>query len=90
MQVSNKRSIVDNLLHDLFQHGDSADKYMQGSRNIKIDNWILLDNFVQKSGMSAAARFRALQSHSKRSRRHMSLKQHKKNGSFHLPQQLHK
>ncbi|KAL3536308.1 hypothetical protein ACH5RR_004769 [Cinchona calisaya] len=88
-EISNKRTVVDHLLHDLFQHGDSADKYMQGSRSIKIDNWILLDNFVQKSGMSADARSRALQSHCKRSKRHMSLKQHKKCGSFHLPQQLH-
>ncbi|XP_027100002.1 ribonuclease MRP protein subunit POP4 isoform X1 [Coffea arabica] len=87
-EISDKRSIVDYLLHDLFQHGDAADKYMQGSKSIKIDNWILLDNFVQKSGTAAAARVRALQTHSRRSKRHMSLKQHKKCGSFHLPQQL--
>ncbi|KAF9688818.1 hypothetical protein SADUNF_Sadunf01G0027600 [Salix dunnii] len=43
---SKKGSVVDKILHDLFQHGDASQKYMQGSRNIKIDNWILLDNYV--------------------------------------------
>ncbi|KAL3531900.1 hypothetical protein ACH5RR_005421 [Cinchona calisaya] len=88
-EVSNNHSVVDHLLHVLFQHGDSADKYMQGSRSIKIDNWILLDNFVQKSRISVAACSHALHPHSKRSKRHMSLEQHKKCGSIHLPQVLH-
>ncbi|KAL3512148.1 hypothetical protein ACH5RR_024865 [Cinchona calisaya] len=70
-------------------HTFTDDKYMQGSKLIKIDNWILLDDFVRKSRISDAARSRALHPHSKRSKRHMSLKQHKRHGSFHLPQVLH-
>ncbi|KAK9290405.1 hypothetical protein L1049_008574 [Liquidambar formosana] len=85
-----KGSMVDKILHDLLQSGDSAQKYMQGSRSMKIDNWILLDNLVQGRGASVGARIRALQSYSKRSKKHMSMKQHKRIGSFELPQELHK
>ncbi|OIS97486.1 hypothetical protein A4A49_62513 [Nicotiana attenuata] len=80
---------VNDILHDLLQHGDSAQKYMQGSKNVKVDNWILLDNVVQKSSIATGARNRALQRQSKRSKRHMSIKQHKKFGSFDLPQEFH-
>ncbi|XP_050227573.1 ribonuclease MRP protein subunit POP4 [Mercurialis annua] len=83
---SNKGSKVDMILHDLLQHGDSAQKYMQGSRNKKLDNWILLDNYVQGRGKSTNSRIRALEAHSKRSKKHMSMKQHKKCGSLNLPQ----
>ncbi|CAI9098071.1 OLC1v1034640C4 [Oldenlandia corymbosa var. corymbosa] len=80
---------VDHLLHDLFQHGNSAEKYMQGSRGIRIDNWILLDNFIPPSNsMSASARSQSLKTHPRRSKSHMSLKQHKKSGSFNLPKEL--
>lgn len=85
-----RRSAVDHLLHEFFQHGDAAEKYMQGSRSMKIDNWILLDNVVQRNGVSAAARFRNLQKHSKRSKKRMSLKQHKKCGTHHFSSELHK
>lgn len=91
MQISNKRgSIVDHILHELLQKGDSAQKYMQGLRSMKIDHSILLDNLVQGHGMSGGSRTRALQSHSKRSKRHMSIKQLKKCDLFNLPQELHK
>ncbi|KAA8518795.1 hypothetical protein F0562_016431 [Nyssa sinensis] len=86
VKISNRRgSIVDHILHELLRSGDSAQKYMQGSRSMKIDNWILLDNFVQGRG----AHIRALQSHSKRSKKHMSMNEHKKIGSFDLPQEFH-
>lgn len=89
-QISNKKgSIVDHMLHELLQNGDSAQKYMQGSRSKKIDNWILLDNLVQGRGMSGGAGVKASQRHSKRSKRHMSMKQLKKCGSFNLPQEFH-
>lgn len=87
-QISNRRSAVDHILHELFRQGDSAKKYVQGSKNMKIDIRIPLDTFVPKSGVSTIAQFR--QAHSKRSKKHMSLKQQKKCGSFHLPQELHK
>lgn len=91
MQISNKRgSIVDHILHELLQKGDSSQKYMQGSRSMKIDHSILLDNLVQGHGMSGGSRNRALQSRSKRSKRHMSMKQLKKCDLFNLPQELHK
>lgn len=82
--------MVDKILHELLQHGDVAQKYMQGSRSIKVDNWVLLDNFVQGRGVSTGSQIRALRVHSRRSKRHMSMKQLKKCGAFDLPKQLHK
>lgn len=82
--------MVDMILHELLQHGDSAQKYLQGSRSKKIDNWILLDNYVQGRGKSTSSHIRALKAHSKRSKKHMSMKQHKKCGSFVLPQDRQK
>ncbi|KAL7170058.1 hypothetical protein ACSBR2_034995 [Camellia fascicularis] len=91
LNISDRRgSIVNQVVHDLLQSGDSAQKYMQGSRSMKIDNWILLDNLVQGRGASRGARIRALKTHSKRSKKHMSMKQHKKCGTLDLPQELHK
>lgn len=91
MQISNKKgSIADKILHELLQNGDSAQKYMQGSRGKKIDNWILLDNLVQGQGTYSGARIKALKNHSKRSKKHMSTKQHKKFGSLTLPEDFHK
>ncbi|KAI7997089.1 Ribonuclease P protein subunit p29 [Camellia lanceoleosa] len=89
LNISDRRgSIVNQVVHDLLQSGDSAQKYMHGSRSMKIDNWILLDNLVQGRGASRGAR-RALKTHSKRSKKHMSMKQHKKCGTLDLPQELH-
>ncbi|CAA2987226.1 ribonuclease P subunit p29 [Olea europaea subsp. europaea] len=85
---SDRKTAVDHILHQLFQHGDSAQKYMQGSKSMKIDNFILLDNFVPKSS-SSRSRIQALKSHSKRSKKHMSLKQLKKCGSFNLSHEFH-
>ena len=90
LQFSAERgSSIDSILHELLQKGDSAQKYMQGSRSMKIDNWILLDNYVQGCGASSSSYTRALQIHSKRSRKHMSIKQHKKHGSLELLQEFH-
>ncbi|KAH0739542.1 hypothetical protein KY290_038247 [Solanum tuberosum] len=88
-EISGKNMTANDILHDLLQHGDSAQKYMQGSKNVKVDNWILLDSVVQKSSIATGARSRALQRQSKRSKRHMSIRQHKKFGSFDLPQEYH-
>ncbi|XP_021899439.1 uncharacterized protein LOC110815800 [Carica papaya] len=87
---SRKGTIVDKILHDLLQSGDSAQRYMQGSKSSKIDNWILLDNFVQGRGISTGSRMRALQSHSKRSKKHMSMRQLKKSCAFDLPKDFQK
>ncbi|BBH02082.1 ribonuclease P family protein [Prunus dulcis] len=84
-----KESKVDKVLHELLQSGDSAQKYMQGSRSKRIDNWILLDNYVQGRGVLTGSRARALQIHSKRSKKCMSIKQLKKHGLFDLPQDFH-
>lgn len=79
-------NVVDKILHELLQSGDSAQNYMQGSRRMKIDNRVHLDNKVQERNMSGNA---LTKSHSKRSKKHMSMKQHKKHGSLDLPQHLH-
>ncbi|CAI0446808.1 unnamed protein product [Linum tenue] len=91
-EVQTKRggNAVDKILHDLFQHGDSAQKYMQGSRSKRIDSWILLDNYVQGRGKSKSSRAEVLQSQAKRSKTHMSMRQHKKCGSLELPEHLRK
>ena len=57
---------------------------------MKIDNWILLDNYVQGRSLSSGSQARALRIHSKRSKKHMSMKQHKKHGSLDLPQEFRK
>ena len=87
---SQKESKVDRILHDIFQKGDSGQKYLQGSRSRKIDNWIMLDNYVQGRGIYTGSRIRALKIHSKRSKMHMSMKQHKKRGSLDLPKEFQK
>ncbi|XP_020230124.1 ribonuclease P protein subunit p29 [Cajanus cajan] len=81
---------IGGILHELFQKGDAAQKYMQGSRNMKIDSWILLDNYVQGRVVSSGSQTRALRIHSKRSKKHMSMKKHKKCGSLDLPQEFRK
>lgn len=92
MQASGgrKESKVDKVLHELLQSGDSAQKYMQGSRSKRIDNWILLDNYVQGRGVSTGSSARALQIHSKRSKKHMSMKQQKRTGLFDFPKDFHR
>lgn len=90
MQVSDRKVTVEGVLHELFQCGDSAQKYMQGSKNIKIENTILLDNYVQKGCISSSSRIRAPHNGSKRSKKHMSLKQHKRSGLFDLPKEFHR
>lgn len=89
-EIPNKeKSTVDKILHELLRKGDSAQKYVQGSRGVKVDNWILLDNFVQGHSTSAT-QLGALRGNSKRSRNHMSLKQLKKHGLLNLPEEYHK
>ena len=65
-------NLVDKILHENLQSGDSAQNYMQGSRRMKIDNWVHLDNKVQERSMSSSmALTKAFQSHSKRSKKHV-------------------
>ncbi|XP_057522397.1 ribonuclease MRP protein subunit POP4 isoform X2 [Amaranthus tricolor] len=77
---------IDKILHELLQKGDSAQKYIQGSRSIKWDNWILLDNFVRGNSTFV----NAFKANSKRSKKQMSMVQLKKRGLLDLPQELHK
>ncbi|XP_057757710.1 ribonuclease MRP protein subunit POP4 [Arachis stenosperma] len=87
---TDRRSSVDSILHELFKKGDNGHKYMLGSRSYKIDNIIHLDYFVQGRSIASGSEARTLQIHSKRSKKHMSMKQHKKKGSLDLPQEFHK
>ncbi|KAJ8755323.1 hypothetical protein K2173_019121 [Erythroxylum novogranatense] len=81
---------VEKVLHDLLQHGDASQKYMQGSKTKKIDNWILLDNYVQGRSKRIRSEVKALKTHSKRSKQHMSMKQLKKCGLLDLQEDLYK
>ncbi|KAL4321184.1 hypothetical protein AHAS_Ahas14G0085100 [Arachis hypogaea] len=87
---TDRRSSVDSTLHELFMKGDNGYKYMHGSRSYKIDNIIHLDYVVQGRSIASGSQARTLQIHSKRSKKHMSMKQHKKKGSLDLPQEFHK
>ncbi|XP_024311144.1 ribonuclease P protein subunit p29 isoform X3 [Brachypodium distachyon] len=76
-----------NLL--LLQKG-GAGKITKGAKKLKLEKGILLDNYVQRGPRLVDAQSRSLLIHSKRSKRHMSLKQHKKCGSFHLHDTFHR
>ncbi|KAJ4980111.1 hypothetical protein NE237_010891 [Protea cynaroides] len=90
IELSSKRvSQVDRIMHELLLNGDLAQKYMQGSRSMKIDNWLLLDNLVQGRGVSVGPHIKALQNCPKRSKKHMSIRQHKQCSTFDLPQEFH-
>lgn len=86
IEISDRKgSVPDKILHELLRNGDAAQKYNQGSKSKKFDNWILLDNVDKGSGAYDRARIKALNKNSKRSKNHMSKKQHKKFGSLTLP-----
>uniref|UniRef100_A0A6V7QRK0 Uncharacterized protein n=1 Tax=Ananas comosus var. bracteatus TaxID=296719 RepID=A0A6V7QRK0_ANACO len=87
---SSRRDAVHIIVGDIIGKGEEAGKFARGAKSLKLDNWILLDNYVAKNGGLADARMRALKSHSKRSKKHMSMKQHRKVGSFNLPKEFHK
>ncbi|KAK1392646.1 Ribonuclease P protein subunit p29 [Heracleum sosnowskyi] len=90
VEISDRKgSIPDKILHELLRNGDAAQKYNQGSKSKKFDNWILLDNVDKGSGAYDRARIKALNKNSKRSKKHMSMKQHKKFGSLTLPDDSH-
>ncbi|KAL5711346.1 ribonuclease P [Ranunculus cassubicifolius] len=87
VQLSSNQ-MVDNVLHELLQNGDAV-RYGGGIGNKKLDGWLHLDS-VAKRDPEAIRKAKDLKSHLKRCTRHMSMKQHKKCGSFDLPQELHK
>ncbi|XP_072993166.1 ribonuclease MRP protein subunit POP4 isoform X2 [Typha latifolia] len=87
---SNRKDVVHKVVHDIIQKGEEGGKFARGAKTLKMDNWVLLDNFVAKGDGLKDARSKALVSHSKRSRKHMSMKQHRKCGSFDLPKEFHK
>ncbi|XP_017241828.1 ribonuclease MRP protein subunit POP4 isoform X1 [Daucus carota subsp. sativus] len=80
-----KGSVPDKILHELLRNGDAALKYNQGLKGKKIDNWISLENVEKGCGAYDRAHIKALNRISKRSNKHMSMKQHKKFGSLSLP-----
>ena len=86
LQFSDKKgSVPDKILHELLRNGDAALKYNQGLKGKKIDNWISLENVEKGCGAYDRAHIKALNRISKRSNKHMSMKQHKKFGSLSLP-----
>ncbi|KAG9457341.1 hypothetical protein H6P81_001849 [Aristolochia fimbriata] len=87
--ASQRGSIADKIAHELLQKGDVAQKYMHGSKGMKIEHGLLLDSVVQAQKSNMDARLKALQNHARRSKVHMSLRQHRKCGSFDLPREFH-
>ncbi|KAF8101208.1 hypothetical protein N665_0208s0003 [Sinapis alba] len=89
---SGKKSVADKVLHTLLRSGDSAQKYLQGKNEKKVEenNYILLDNFVQSRSSSSSGSKKASLMNSKRSKTRMSMKRLKKSGALNLPQHLQK
>ncbi|KAJ1686669.1 hypothetical protein LUZ63_018059 [Rhynchospora breviuscula] len=86
----NRRDAVEKVLVDILRNGDESGGFMSGVKKIKKENWVLLDNFISKDDNSLAnARAKSLRSHSKRSRNHMSMKQHRQCGSFNFLEEFH-
>ncbi|KAG0450256.1 hypothetical protein HPP92_026974 [Vanilla planifolia] len=88
--VTNKGDVVNQIIYDLVQHGEEGNKFRRNSLRKKIEHCILLDNAAPNSNVTMAAQAKALQSHAKRSKKHMSLKQHRKCGSFDIPREFHR
>ncbi|CAN6359758.1 unnamed protein product [Urochloa humidicola] len=82
--------VVHNVIYDIIQKGGDSGKISKGAKKLKLEKGILLDNYVQRGPRLVDAQARSLLIHSKRSKQHMSLKQHKKCGSFDLDGTFHK
>jgi len=82
--------VVHSIVYDIIQKGGEAGRIAKGSKKLKLDKGILLDNYVQRAPILVDAQSQSLLVHSKRSKRHMSLKQHKKCGSFDLHDTFHR
>ncbi|XP_010238831.1 ribonuclease P protein subunit p29 isoform X2 [Brachypodium distachyon] len=89
LQDLDSTDLVQSALYDIIQKG-GAGKITKGAKKLKLEKGILLDNYVQRGPRLVDAQSRSLLIHSKRSKRHMSLKQHKKCGSFHLHDTFHR
>jgi ribonuclease P protein subunit POP4 len=83
-------SLRENLFQDGISKGGDSGKITKGAKKLKLEKGILLDNYVQRGPRLVDAQARSLLIHSKRSKHHMSLKQHKKCGSFDLDGAFHK
>lgn len=82
---------MEKILIDIMRKGDEGGSCVNGAKKLKKENWVLLDNFLRKDDNSLAkARAKSLKSHSKRSKNHMSMKQHRQCGSFNFPKEFHK
>eukprot|EP01018_Ginkgo_biloba_P014348 Gb_07057 [translate_table: standard] len=89
LQISRGRvggGAIHGVVHDLLKSGNNTDKYIEGAlTKILQDQFILLDNATLPGSASARARVRALRSLGKRSKKHMSMRQHRQCGSFDFP-----
>ena len=84
------KEVVHSVIYDIIQKGGDARKTTMGAKKLKLEKGILLDNYVQRGPRLVDAQARSLLIHSKQSKRHMSLEQHKKCGSFDLDGTFHK
>lgn len=88
---TNRRDAVEKILIDIMRKGDESGSALNGAKKLKKENWVLLDNYLSKDDNSLAnARAKSLKSRSKRSKNHMSMKQHRQCGSFEFPREFHK
>ncbi|KAL6841280.1 hypothetical protein ACP4OV_028798 [Aristida adscensionis] len=76
--------VVNSVICDIIQKGGDGGKITKGAKKLKLEKGILLDNYVHRGPRLVDAQARSLLIHSKRSKKHMPLKQHKKCGSFGL------
>eukprot|EP00252_Welwitschia_mirabilis_P010842 TRINITY_DN2440_c0_g1_i8.p1 TRINITY_DN2440_c0_g1~~TRINITY_DN2440_c0_g1_i8.p1 ORF type:complete len:230 (-),score=35.40 TRINITY_DN2440_c0_g1_i8:276-965(-) len=74
------------ILHDLFTRGDILKTYMRGGASAELsDRYVLLDNVSSKQDNVAKAHRRALHQAAKRSKKHISMHQHRILGSLGFP-----
>ncbi|KAF0923795.1 hypothetical protein E2562_007674, partial [Oryza meyeriana var. granulata] len=87
---SDSTDVVHSVVYDIIQKGGDAGKISKGAKKLKLEKGILLDNYVHRGLRLVDTQAKSLLIHSKRSKIHMSLKQHKKCGSFDLHETLRK
>ncbi|CAD6339150.1 unnamed protein product [Miscanthus lutarioriparius] len=84
--------VFHSVIYDIIQKGGNAGKItITGAKKLKLEKGILLDNYVRRGPRLVDAQARSLLIYSRRSKRHMSLKKHKKCDSFdrwYIPQVL--
>lgn len=81
-------AIIDRILRDLLKDNVKIEGDLGATIEQRLqDKILLLDNPASRGGAAEKARLKAKHSRANRSSIHFSSRQHRKLGSFHLPEQ---